>query len=168
MKAPTHITGGITAGLIYIKAAQNADFGLAPLSVLTYAGCLALAVGGSLLPDLDMKTSKAGHAAAPASSAISFFFGHRTVLHGPLLYVALYILAVQAAPTIQPFAFSFLLGILSHIWLDMLNPRGVPLLYPVPARFHFIGIPTGGLVEYLVLGVLAALNIYIIIHLIIQ
>ena len=167
MKAPTHITGGITAGLIYLKAAQSSDFGLAPLGVLTCAGCLALAVGGSLIPDLDTKTSKAGHAAAPASATISFFFGHRTVLHGPLLYIALYILAVQSAPIIQPFAFSFLLGILSHIWLDMLNPRGVPLLYPVPAKFHTVDIPTGGFAEYLVLSVLAALNLYIIIHFII-
>lgn len=47
------------------------------------------------------------------------------------------------------------LGVATHIFLDMLTPSGVALLYPMEKRYRLARFRTGGLMENLIGGLLA-------------
>lgn len=59
---------------------------------------------------------------------IGFFTPHRTFTHS-LLSMALFALSVALA--CPPLLFSYLIGYASHLLLDILNKKDVPLLYPM-------------------------------------
>lgn len=91
---------------------------------------------GSLLPDIDCKTSTLGKKA----KFIGFLLKHRTFTHS--------ILFVVLTAFISPY---IALGALSHIILDMFNPQGVELLFPFGRKLSFPWIsgffPTGSFGE---------------------
>lgn len=90
----------------------------------------ALAAGASLLPDIDLPTSKLGRVLFWISTRLEREFGHRTVTHSML---ALIVVAMLAGPLylVNPAWFWAIVGgYWSHIWVDMVNPRGADLLWP--------------------------------------
>lgn len=94
---------------------------------------------GALLPDID-------NSHGPLS--ILTCVKHRTVTHS--------ILAVLVASLINPFL-GF--GYLSHVILDMFNPTGCPLFWPLPHKYSVGGIVTGSKLERVVCSVFIALTI---------
>jgi len=101
----------------------------------------ALAAGASLLPDIDLPTSKLGRVFFFVSTRLERDFGHRTVAHS---FVALALVAVLAGilyPVDPIYFWSVVGGYWSHMWLDMLNLRGADLLWPSPVRVVFPGNP---------------------------
>lgn len=87
---------------------------------------------GGIFPDIDNPGSYMGRLSAPISTVIGKIneklgktgSNHRGILHDPTVYLAGLILSY--------FFFSpligFFIGCLSHIFLDMFNPKGVPCL----------------------------------------
>ena len=94
----------------------------------------ALAAGASGLPDVDLPPARIGRLFWFVSVPLERRFGHRTLTHSALM-----LLAVAALPTpllaVQPlYYWAVVGGYGSHLWLDMLNVRGVDLFWPSPLR----------------------------------
>ena len=104
---------------------------------------IALAAFGSLLPDVDHSGSTLGKFIKPISRHIR----HRGVTHSLIFLV----LSTFISPYLG-------LGVLTHIVLDLFNPKGVELFYPwkknikVPIISRFI--KTNGIIENLILTLL--------------
>jgi inner membrane protein len=108
------------------------------------AGCLAAALAGSVVPDLDHLRALL-KASFPGSN-----LGHRTFTHGLLglagaawLAGAAHVPAAVAAAWVGAWA--------AHLAADCLTPEGCPLLWPVGRRFSLRLVRTGGLLETWVL-----------------
>lgn len=100
-------------------------------SILIFLGALA-----ALLPDIDITNSPIGRLLPQLSRRIGRRYAHRSITHSlPILAL------ISAAGSILGFDASLALavGYMSHIILDMLNPSGVPLLYPKPSQFVLLG-----------------------------
>ena len=77
---------------------------------------------GSVLPDIDTKASFLGKKVP----FLSGFLKHRTFTHS-LVFCAL-------SALVSPYLF---LGVLSHIIMDMCNPKGVQLFFPLWDNIRF-------------------------------
>lgn len=85
---------------------------------------------GGIFPDIDNPSSYMGKLSAPVSTVIGAIneklgktgANHRGILHDPLVYLIGLVLSY--------FFFSpmlgFFIGCLSHLFLDMFNPKGIP------------------------------------------
>lgn len=90
---------------------------------------------GGVFPDIDNPTSYVGKLTAPVSrwlGKVSAAMGkegwnHRGILHDPIVYlIGLFLCTFQFTPLI-----GFFVGCLSHLFLDMFNPVGIPFLFGV-------------------------------------
>lgn len=101
---------------------------------------------GGIFPDIDNPNSYIGKLTSPVSG----IFGklgkatgktgknHRGILHDPAVYIAGLILCYLYFPPLV----GFFVGCLSHMFLDMFNPMGVPFLFGA-AHLHLGNIPSG-------------------------
>lgn len=143
MIALTHMAAGALAG--YILSA-----GHPPETALLLTGISTL---GALLPDIDVGTSKIAGFCRPAAYTIQFLFGHRGICHSLLLWAVLLLLWHRHHPNLALCNAAVACGILSHLILDLFNPSGIPLLWPIPIRIHLGIFRTGGLFDW-ILGIL--------------
>lgn len=146
MVGKTHIAAGLAAG-VGICIAKN--IGLAP-------GVLFIAEAGlgALLPDIDQRNSTINKATKPVGVVVNAVAGHRTIFHDPTLYMALGVVAwLLASPQYMGYVVPLLVGIATHLFLDALNPPGIPVL---GFRLHLCNIHTGSSGD-LFLGVLLRL-----------
>ncbi len=127
MISATHISFGVLL----------TEFIFTSLGVEPNTSTLALSGIGSLLPDIDTPKSAIGRI-FPFSKIIEQKYGHRQITHSWLFILISLILFC-------PFLFfwgalkytAIIIGVISHIMIDMANPSGVPLFYPSPSRFVF-------------------------------
>jgi membrane-bound metal-dependent hydrolase YbcI (DUF457 family) len=152
MIAPTHVSFGVLF----------AEFVFTCLDVPPSGAALLAAGIGALLPDVDTPKSSLGRLVA-LSASIERRFGHRQLTHSALFVGGC---AVACAPLLLlrwwPAYLGLLLGIASHLLIDMANHSGVPLLYPYPGRFVFpepkdARIEVGSKREWVLLAVLLVL-----------
>jgi inner membrane protein len=106
------------------------------------AGIIAF---GTLFPDFDLRPRK----------------WHRKSLHNVwILMLSCGVIYYFLSPLYVSF---FAVGFVSHIIMDMLNPTGVWLGWPISRKSFRISrkftIPTGSSAEYLLMGVLLAIGI---------
>ncbi|MFT4304298.1 MAG: metal-dependent hydrolase [Candidatus Woesearchaeota archaeon] len=128
MKYKTHIVFGILLYLLFFKL---------EVLVFSFFGFFILFVG-SLLPDIDKHTSFIGRKIKLMSFSLELIFSHRGLFHS--LWVAFLCLFIS---------FELFIGYLSHLILDMLNPKGVKLFWPwFKVKGH---IKSGGLTDFFVL-----------------
>lgn len=114
---------------------------------LSYVPIIASAIG-SLLPDVDTPNSKLGMKFL-GSQVANRIFGHRGFTHslmGCVLFVGALSLALP-----KGIVKYIGIGYISHLVADMLNPAGIPLLWPKKARFRLPVITTGSVTERFVL-----------------
>ena len=93
-----------------------------------------LAATASLLPDVDLPPAKIGRLFWWLSVPLERRFGHRTITHSAIGIAAV---ALLAAPLwfVSPLYFWAVVGgYWSHLWLDMLNIRGIDLFWPSTLR----------------------------------
>lgn len=128
---------------------------------------------GGIFPDLDNPTSYVGKLSSPLSKLFGVLgtasgktgANHRGILHDPLVYlVGLFLCCQHFTPLI-----GFFIGCLSHLFLDMFNPAGVPFLFGVK-HLHLMKIPSGSresviftwlnVVLVLVVGFVLQLNLF--------
>jgi len=123
-----------------------------------------LIVAASLLPDIDHPPAKIGRLFWFIAVPLERRFGHRTLTHS---LVALGALAVVTYPLawVQPHYWGCIVGgYWSHLWLDMVNLRGVDLFWPSPVRLVTPGnrnwrIQVGSKAEMILLAVLLSLTV---------
>lgn len=85
---------------------------------------------------------------------ISMMFEHRGIFHSPLFWILIFLPVFIFVPPLvsQPIVqdmvvgglFGFLLGVMLHLFADMLNPTGIPLFLPfLHRKFRLAKIVTG-------------------------
>ena len=148
MLAPTHGVLGVFLTLIIL-----AVFGI---QESLHWSILLAAVIGSIMPDLDHPRSAVGRIFFFLSVPLERKFGHRTVTHSLLgwaigtavaavligiiwLFYLSFIqvrfsLPVISADLVIRWIAAFSIGYVSHVLIDMINPRGVQLFWPNDAR----------------------------------
>ena len=117
----SHTVGGIAlgAGANYLAR----EIGIEPNSALL-VGAAAL---GGLLPDIDHPQSFLGRKLPLLPDLLYSFVGHRTLTHSFFFTFIIGLIGLLINPWVS---LGLVLGILSHIALDMLSPYGVSFLYP--------------------------------------
>lgn len=149
MTGKTHIIGGVAASLAFAQ-------------ITNYEPVLLLGAGvvGSLIPDICHGSSKIGRALPILSKLINGLFGHRTFTHSLLFLVIIAVLLNNFMP-IEAISAGLLVGMASHIVLDMATKRGVKLFFPFKLNVRFpVTATTGGPSEYLVFAALSLLCVY--------
>jgi inner membrane protein len=146
MMAGSHMLLG---GAAWVAVAPHV--GLPPLDPVL----LGLAVGGSLLPDVDHPASWVGRRSRPVSTLVAGLFGHRGVTHS-LLAVAGCAAVLRWAAVPHWAAAPLVVGYLSHLAADLLTPGGLRLAWPAGGRVCIPLCRTGGLLEPVVVGLCLA------------
>lgn len=155
MNKPAHLMGGLTAGIAASKyiAPTITDSGLVN-GIVGIGAVLGGAILGSLLPDIDHRQSYIGRKLKIASFIISKTLGHRSVVHAPLVIFAfsalLYFFAMEITGSFQAISKYFVIGLSagmwSHLFLDMMTRRGIPLFYPLTKKsFRIANFKGGGI-----------------------
>ena len=137
MKGTTHLASGLAiAGLIQ------------PLTQ-TPVAFIGIVIG-SILPDIDSHTSTLGQ----HIPIIPRILKHRGITHSLIFLALCYILTPYLA-----------IGVGIHLTLDFLNPKGIPLFWPVSKsiRIPFISklFPSGGVADKLMGACLWMLTIFL-------
>ena len=132
MTGKTHLSCGILVGASIVSYCDT--------DLFTSITVVTLAALSSIFPDICHTRSKVGRKFKLLSWIIRLLFGHRFIaLIGLLLYLF-------QAPIY--YGSAIIAGMISHIILDMLTPRGVKLLYPLPINVKFpVTFKTGGAVD---------------------
>lgn len=117
---------------------------------------------GGIFPDIDNPTSFMGKLSVPLSTFIATIGGfmgkkgkfHRGILHDPLMYAV----GLVACYFFFPPLVGFFLGCLSHLFLDMFNPVGVPFMLGA-RHLHIAKIKSGSRESILLTWVLVGLTL---------
>lgn len=149
MQGNTHIIGGITASLAFAQISNDN-----PL-VLVGAGVI-----GALLPDICHGGSKIGRKLPIISKIVNTMFGHRSFTHS-LLFLFLVGMLLHTFIPYKAISLGILLGMASHILLDMGTKKGVKLFFPVSISVHLpITTKTGSKAEKVVFMLLTILSVF--------
>ena len=114
---------------------------------------LALAVAGSLLPDVDHPNSWIGRRSRPVSTAIAAALGHRGLTHSAVAVVGLVALLLHAGYR-QAEVSALAVGYLSHLAADMLTPQGLRLAWPLRKTWGLPLCRTGSPMEGIIVALL--------------
>ena len=112
---------------------------------------LALAVAGSLLPDLDHPRSWVGQRLRPVSRPLAAALGHRGATHS-LLAVCGAALLLRAQGVSRLVSDPLVTGYLSHLAADLLTPAGLRLAWPLRGSITVPLCRTGSFAEMLIVA----------------
>lgn len=133
MNFVTHQLTGIVLSLSFMKI--TGDTSLVPLAVASI---------GSLIPDIDEPRSKAGQKVPVVSGFLKSTLGHRGGTHS---FFMMFIFTLLFIGLLYYFKFPlylfiyFVLGYVSHLFMDLLTVAGVPLFWPFSkVRFRISNI----------------------------
>ncbi|WP_075617172.1 metal-dependent hydrolase [Paenisporosarcina indica] len=149
MTGKTHILGGLAASL-------------ALANVTNYEPVLLVGAGvvGALIPDICHGGSTIGRTLPVISKVINMLFGHRSFTHS-LLFLLLIGFLLKSFVANESLGTGLLIGMVSHIVLDMATKNGVKLFFPFKVRIRFpLTTRTGGAVESVVFAALSLLSVY--------
>jgi len=174
MTGRTHDLAAFTA-LSYVIVTTPPD----KISLATALVAFTANMVGGLAPDLDQPTAKLWHdirAGSIIGKIISpLLGGHRFISHsiiGVILagFIAKAVLSVMGNVVLVDMNivwWSFMIGVISHLFMDFFTHEGVPLFFPIPIRlgfppFSFLRMHTGGIVEKsFVFPILIFINVYL-------
>lgn len=162
--------------------ALSLAFAYLPLQTMTLA-TLVTSIGfnflGGLFPDMDQPTGELWERLRGGRIFSRLFTpllgGHRLISHsivgvfltGYILELALNLLGKVLLVDMYIVWWAFMLGMLSHLFIDMFTKEGVPWLFPIPWGFGIpplkaLRIKTGGILEKsLIFPILMVINGYI-------
>lgn len=140
MNYKTHLAGGVLLGIASmspVSAILQVD--ISPLSTVG-AVYMVSSMAGSLFPDLDHRGSYLSRRMKLSSMIISNMFSHRGATHSPILltigttiaYLLSKLYYIGELSII--IATAFLLGALSHVFLDWFTKGGVPMFMPISKK----------------------------------
>lgn len=141
----THVVGGLALGYVVFSNVAMLDVNLMDSkSLLVAASGLVI---GSLFPDIDHQNSFLSRKVKPLSWLTSKVLKHREFTHSIVGTISIYyllrlILDKMAIDIIlgDIFVKAFIIGMVSHILLDMLTVAGVVLFYPLSKARIGVGI----------------------------
>ena len=123
MTGRQHLTFGLVTGGAFTAYLYSLGFVQTRETMFLMVGGAAL---GSLLPDIDTHKSTISQILPPITTFISNlihkFFGHRGLIHYPLLYIILALLTLPRNFNLIGLYF----GIFGHLLLDACTYQGIP------------------------------------------
>lgn len=125
MTFPNHVAGGIVFTGTFCS--------LFNVNIFESPYTIGLTVFASILPDIDHTKSLIGKLFFPISKWLSVKFGHRTITHSLLFFIActvLFLFSEKVFFNSSSYTLIFSFALLSHLVLDMLTVQGIPLFYP--------------------------------------
>lgn len=153
MTGKTHIALGVLIGTSYGMHAAH--------DISTFAGIVGTSALFSIVPDICHAGSKLGKKIWPISTLISLIFGHRTLTHSVFFVLFASILLIMLNVNAL-YVISAVLGIISHLILDMLTPRGVTLFFPWNKKIIFpLTFKTGGILDLSLATTFSILTMYL-------
>lgn len=164
MKATTHVIGAIAIGYTILNNVDILNVNLSNEKVFTIV--TAGLIFGGLLPDIDTQKSYISNKYKPAKYSVSLLLKHRGFTHSLIGAVSISILLGLLLNRFLSkynsiiFMKSLCIGIISHIFLDMLNPQGICLFYPYKKRYSIGNFKIGGFGETILKFILLALAGY--------
>ena len=146
MNGRTHMAGGVALACGLNITGAFAD------SPVKLAALIGSSLIGAVILDIDKKNTTISNRHPVVSFFTRLFTTHRGFTHSLLSMVItgslVYIISSAIVPNLKnPVCSGYLLGYLSHLILDMLNPKGVPLFFPCKVKISLAGIKTGGITE---------------------
>ena len=150
MNKKTHETGGICTGVIAVFIVFNPPYTTNKL-FLSFVLLIGAFIG-SLLPDIDHRGSTISKKFKKTSKAVNKLFGHRGIMHCPLIYLLFFFILTEfgvffdnfSKSMYENFVFGLFLGCISHLVLDFITVEGIPILYPISKKkFHLMKFKTG-------------------------
>ena len=145
MMAGSHVVVGAAA---WVWAAPH--LGLPPLDVIS----LAMAIGGSLLPDIDHPQSWVGRRLRLISRPLAATMGHRGFTHSILAVIACALL-LRWQGLSRGVVAPVVVGYLSHLGADFFTSSGLPLAWPLRRRYALPLCKTGSLAESVIVVLFA-------------
>jgi inner membrane protein len=145
MMAGSHVVVGIAA---WVWAAPH--LGLPPLDAVA----LVLAIGGSLLPDIDHPHSWVGRRVRVVSRPLAAMIGHRGFTHS-ILAVVVCACLLRWQGFSRGIAAPIVVGYLSHLGADFFTSSGLRLAWPLRRRFAIPLCKTGSPAESMIVMVVA-------------
>lgn len=167
MRGHTHALFGLTTLVVVNSLTNFIQPHLAKDVPVGLVACAGAAILGALAPDIDAEDSSIKRELGLAGSAASLGLKlagvkHRGLTHSGLATVLVSVVAWLFARSLGygDVGLAFGLGYLSHVAIaDAMTIHGVPLLWPLPGRFHLLPrllrIRTGGAVETVIFVVVA-------------
>lgn len=153
MTGKTHIALGILVGTSYAMKVTH--------DISTFAGVVGTTALFSLFPDICHAGSKLGKRIWPISSMIRLLFGHRTLTHS-VIFVLLTSVILLLLDVQMLFVKCAVIGMFSHLLLDMLTPRGVILFFPFSKKIVFpVTFKTGGILDLSLATTFTLLTMYL-------
>lgn len=122
---------------------------------------------GGIFPDIDNPVSYIGKLTVPVSTVIGKFGEltgktgpmHRGILHEPIVYITGLILSYLFCPSLV----GLFLGCISHLYLDMFTPAGIPIFSVKHLRLAKIKSGSQASVVFTWLNVIAVILIGLLI-----
>ena len=163
MVGKTHAIGGVAAAL----ATANFVPSFRPDTIGLYGTAIfaATASFGALLSDVDTNGTISHYPVFNLCHLFFKLFGvkHRGMTHSLPFDLVFFVLGVIMGKTLGTAGFligaGITVGVFSHIILDMLNPAGVQLFFPLPMKISIGSIKTGGLGDFIVRIVLSIFSV---------
>jgi len=149
MTGKTHIIGGMAASLAFAQ-------------VTYYDPVLLLGAGvvGAVIPDICHGGSKIGRTLPLLSKVVNVLFGHRSFTHS-LLFLFIVAALLNSLVVNEAVTAGILVGMISHLILDMATKNGIKFFFPVQVRVRFpLTTRTGGKIESVVFTGLSVLTVY--------
>ncbi|MDQ2718204.1 MAG: metal-dependent hydrolase [Bacteroidota bacterium] len=125
MSGSNHVAGGVVFTGVFLSM-YDVNIFSSP-SFIFFTGFF------SLLPDADHTKSFIGKLIYPIAKLINRKYGHRTITHSLMFYIAGYIIVSfieKATTTGTIISRIYLWAYGSHLIFDMLTKQGIPLFYP--------------------------------------
>lgn len=145
MRFWTHLSAGFLVVIVLCK------LNLIDINASQGQMIVLLIIAGALLPDIDSEKTRQGKLFLP----LARFFRHRGFLHTPLCGLLLS-LAIYFISNDELIGLAFFLGYSIHLLLDLMNPKGIKLLYPLSNLTVRGKIKSGSKTEYRILAVIVA------------
>lgn len=152
MNVKTHILGGLTGTCLYYLTINSTADLHKPANLICLSVITATSVLGAKLPDIDNRHSSITSHNKVISFLLRIFTEHRGITHTPFILVMFsFILSPLILLNniyINSAIIGFFIGYISHLMYDLLNPKGIPLLFPATKKhFHIFLIKTDSLGE---------------------
>lgn len=155
MTGKTHSTGGYVSSLIALNffivnilKPYNIVYKIVLILIFFYAGHV-----GSLFPDIDQRKSDISKSHPIISKVFGTKFRHRGFTHS-LLCLGIFALCFGLIIFITDYniiatsiGLGFVVGYISHLFLDLLTENGIEIFYPCKINFKIATINTGSKVE---------------------